>query len=419
MSVPANTVEFTGHFDVDTQLIRDRVKSLSPKRMDELGLPMYQLGMRAAFGQTRSPSEIDQLALDCFRHCAYSQYTFDARMQGLQLTNGAATPSSTIASAPFLSGWDDVPLEAMHESGHGFIVCNFHYDAHRFVPLDLSAVGERVCFPVAGNSKEKYEALLPDFILKRLRFISVEEHNIGFVIARALRNGEVVIINTDANHGVDGRSGDQNRTVVDFLGRPLSAKSGIARLASTFDVPILPLVGHTSEYGVPDRVEALTPVRPEKGEEKATMQHLYDQLAACIQDDPTRWAYARYMHNWWHDDPTWTSPEAEPGDVAAALEDGSAFTRDDRTVTAVDTGEQTVWVNARTFQSVAAPDWYPTLLSELSDASVDQSWIETASADGPSTQHFVQILTQLYNAGHLTLQSNEASPSRVLAAAST
>src|SRR5438093_650502 len=74
------------------------------------------------------------------------------------------------------------------------------------------------------------------------RLIEVESARVGRDLVKGLREGRVGLIYVDGNMGPDGHKVEEGGVDVDFVGRRIRVKEGIARLSHSLRMPVLPLL---------------------------------------------------------------------------------------------------------------------------------------------------------------------------------
>ena len=96
----------------------------------------------------------------------------------------------------------------------------------------LAPVAKRAyfeCMRIGRVSTHRFE--------RAFRLIEVESTRVGRDLLKGLREGRVGLIYVDGNMGPDGHKVEEGGVEVDFFGRRIRVKEGIARLAHGLDYP--------------------------------------------------------------------------------------------------------------------------------------------------------------------------------------
>lgn len=196
-------------------------------------------------------------------------------------------------------------LSSLLNTHQGCVLALCHMGKHRNIITDLVLSDYKVVAPIAGRSYwDFYEAksrLLPT-CGNNLTLLEVEKKGIGLSLIRASRKAEVAVIYVDGNMGPDGHHVEEGATEVDFCGRNIRVKCGIARLAKLLKRPILPVFSmrnteddFTLEFGTP--ICNTNSLSADQADAEV-MQQIYNQLAARFLASPADWEYGLCFHRW-------------------------------------------------------------------------------------------------------------------------
>jgi lauroyl/myristoyl acyltransferase len=273
----------------------------------------YYLNFLALFGRERRVQDIVELArqavssrdrhIDRFgRHLAELREFYRAQPRS---EDGRANEDPE----PMLRGWGACDLAKMQNEHGGLLIALFHYGHHRQVFYDLAVKGVPFLAPVAKRSY--FECLQIGRMSTRrfehaFRLIEVESPRVGRDLLKGLRAGRVGLIYVDGNMGPDGHKLEEGGVDVDFFGRRIRVKEGVARLAHGLGVPVLPLFVEPRENE--DRVAfgaLLHPLPKAKASaadlessRQGMMQELYRHLEDRVRRSPSLWEFAFCLHRW-------------------------------------------------------------------------------------------------------------------------
>ncbi len=373
----------------------------------------YYMNLLALFRSQRTVPEIESLARDAVANRDALIAEFSVNLQALrerfEAESACSGQRATVLPPPCLGGLDRAQLEAIRDQHGGLLIALFHYGRHRQVLADLACLGLPFVAPVAKRAYFECSDLAriapPDFE-QAMRLVEVEDPRVGRVLLQSLRAGRIGLIYVDGNMGPDGHLVADGAVEVDFLGCRIRVKAGIARLAQSLQLPILPLLVRQDSMGASSvtlgsllapasKSEATSPELRD-ADQQQMMQSLYVDLAAAVESGAQYWEFAFCLHRWLAQAPDETacaSPQcatppldAEPArrrpEVALSLPraDVALFERDQDQFW-VHVGRQKAYrlpawarglhafIDGRAVRSAAAVDW----LREQG-ASDDDAW---------------------------------------------
>jgi lauroyl/myristoyl acyltransferase len=134
--------------------------------------------------------------------------------------------------------------------------------------------------------------------------LNAEDPLNGLAIADAVRNGSSLLLYMDGNTGAGGANRQDSKLCqVDFLGKQIFARKGVAHLSRTFNAPIIPAVCYFEKRGeelnyVLEFCNPIFPDRsiPKKQFVKDTTQKLYSILEEYVLRYPDQWEGWLYFH---------------------------------------------------------------------------------------------------------------------------
>lgn len=169
-------------------------------------------------------------------------------------------------------------LERALSRAKGAFVVSFHVGPYRFIPIELSQLGQRVSIVVDQRGAqretaiiEKHAALLAKTpldaqgragywradVLERLGVINAEEPDVALRIVKALRDGRVVMVYLDGNTG-SGPRRTEHAVRAPFLGTHILVRPGIGELATLTGATVVPVLSrrrlrarHTCHFHAP------------------------------------------------------------------------------------------------------------------------------------------------------------------------
>lgn len=247
-----------------------------------------------------STSEADRLAeLNC-KYVQKNDTEFYTRL--LKAKEYFPPVHSDFSSWINLEGWNKAvqDIQQARLKTGSCLLALFHFGPHRDLLPDLAAHGIPVSAPIAGDVYEDFYAqrhLTPGDFADCFELLPVDDKNIGRSIFKRIRAGRCIAIYVDGNMGPDGHYAEEGSEVINFSNLKIRAKSGIARLALKFKLPILPIFSWTLD--TEKRVSTGQPISVTTSEEiPSVVERLYAQLFSKIQHAPEQWEYAACLQRW-------------------------------------------------------------------------------------------------------------------------
>lgn len=319
----------------------------------------YYMNFLALFGARRSQVDIERMAQAAHdrRHAAIAE--FAAHLERMRVDfHAQAAASGHRASelpAPCLSGWSAVRSVLDAHSKDGVLLALFHYGRHREICCDLAVQGIPFVAPVAKQAYfeiNEMATVAPEPFEQATRLIEVEHTGVGRHLLAALRQGRTGLIYVDGNMGPDGHRLDQGGIEVDFLGKRIRVKEGIARLAQSLRRVVIPLVVRASP-DAPDQVVAREPLLAPRdaGGRQRMMQSIYNALAAEVEKEPVSWEFAFCLHRWMVADGVPSLP------LEHGLDDDVPIALEPRHVTLFERDRYQYWVHVGSQMAYRLPDW--------------------------------------------------------------
>lgn len=336
----------------------------------------YYTNLLTLFGEQRPVSEIKQLARAAQANRVAAMDGFSTRLADLADNYAAQRLHSGQRAAqqaqPQLQGWEQSPLPQLIAQHGGVLVAMFHYANHRHVFSDLASMGEPFVAPVAKQAYfecSELAAAAPAAFEHSMMLLEVEDRRVGRKLLSALRKGRVGLIYADGNMGPDGHLVEEGGVVVDFLGKSIRVKAGIARLAIGLGLPIVPLLvrGDREVDQVCFRPAVLPPNKAELAGEDAEhaaqrdiMQSLYENLATEVERGPERWEFAFCFHRWL-DQP---AADLQLDDTDAIGLDQPLWV-DPQSVTQYQRADGVYWIHVGRQRAYRLPDWAAGLYQQM------------------------------------------------------
>lgn len=216
-------------------------------------------------------------------------------------------------------------LEAATAGGRGVIVVPAHFGAYHWTMIALLHAGHSVSLLVDARNGEQFAADVRDRMLPMyfeqgkfhdrgygvFDIIDSENPNSLWRLSKAVTAGRAVIMMIDGNSGIDGTINPKGAVRLEFLGRDIWVRPGIAALAQTTEAQIVPVATFDDlEHNVGTFVfHPPIPPTPEPGESrKATreriMGRLFAWLEAQVRERSDEWEEWWLLPKWWTEAPT-------------------------------------------------------------------------------------------------------------------
>lgn len=296
-----------------------------------------------------------------------------------------------------LNGWCSVDIPGLQARyPRGFLVALFHFGAHREILLDLASMGVPFVAPVA---KQAYFACAeltargPVAFDEAIQLLAVEDPRVGRKLLTSLRSNRVGLIYVDGNMGPDGDRLEDGAVEVDFFGRRIRVKAGVARLSHALNRPVVPLIVRQGVDAVDaPAVEALGVLMPPSDDRGrvSMMQAIYDGLADAVCKDPARWEFGFCLHRWLID--------VSQAPASSAIEVGASLTVP-RTLVALFFREGLdYWVHVGRQKAYIFPQWaqglYEWLEGQVTTSRAIAAWLVRQGATDVEADKFIVELVE-------------------------
>lgn len=381
----------------------------------------YYMNLLSIFGGDRTADDIGEMARAA---TASREKAIDGFSQRLDDLNADFTRQRAESGQqplrqpkPMMRGWENFPLETMVDAHGGALVALFHFGEHRHVFSDLASLGVPFVAPVAKHAYFDFCELLstgPEAFSHAMSLIEVEDPKVGRKLFAALREGRVGLIYVDGNMGPDGNLVEEGAVRVEFLGKRIRVKAGIARLAIGLGLPILPLfalrqggsieVRFTSPVLAPDK----RTLRTESETEAAlsdVMEELYSRLAAQVLRAPQQWEFAFCFHRWLDE----AEASAAPSFDAEILVASRRLTLDRQRIAEFLRDDEVFWIHVGRQRAFRLPSWakgfHGCLQSDGASVGESLAFLERSGGTG---EQACSLLAELMGQGLLQTTS-EAS----------
>jgi KDO2-lipid IV(A) lauroyltransferase len=182
--------------------------------------------LRAVFGDSKSPAEIECIARESFRNVGASLVEL--------LWLGGASPEEIERLVEFDAA-SRLAIEEAHARGRGVVVIPIHFGRWELMGLAYNRLGHTVTFIAKALSNPYVDAYL-NAIRCRGGNRVLHMGRAGREIIRVLRSGGAIAALIDQKLSL--RRGG---ILVDFLGRPAATTPGIAKLAIRHGAALLPI----------------------------------------------------------------------------------------------------------------------------------------------------------------------------------
>ncbi|MEZ0611336.1 hypothetical protein ACAW74_22685 [Fibrella sp. WM1] len=200
-------------------------------------------------------------------------------------------------------------------AGKPTIFCTCHLGSYRLLGLLLTRLGLKFSLLIDTNTFQKQgekfmrihreAAALFNQPNADMTLIDAEQPSAGIQLIRALKQGRILIAYLDGNTGAGGVTRQDDKLVgVDFLGKPLLARKGIAFLSVATQAPIVPIFAYRPD-AYTNAVQVFTPITPTEtsaAEREAVCasitQRLYDDFATTLRQYPSQWEGWLYVQKY-------------------------------------------------------------------------------------------------------------------------
>ncbi len=393
----------------------------------------YYMNLLTLFRGQRTVTAIEDLARSAVRQRDGRIAEFSVYLQKLrarfQAESAVTEQRACLQAPPRLCGWNRLDLEQARAEHGGLLVALFHYGGHRQVLADLACMSVPFVAPVAKRAYFECSDLArvaPPAFEHAMRLIEVEDPRVGRTLLQSLRSGRIGVIYVDGNMGPDGHLVAEGAVEFEFLGCRIRVKAGIARLAQSLRLPIMPLLVQESSPGQSsvmcgpllrpaDKTRQIAP-ELRLADQQRVMQSLYSALASAVDTAPQHWEFAFCLHRWL---------AQAPDETALALRRASPLptARDEGGVSGVvplhvpgadvtlfERDKDQFWVHVGRQKAYRLPVWahglYALMKGQVVLPTVAVAWLREKGAD----EHDAVSLLQGLLARGLLRSASDAAP---------
>ena len=400
------------------------------------GYDYCYVNLLSIFGDKLPLERIRMLAAECTRmrlRQGSEFYTFLSNLPALIDLHSEHDDAGLETIPVSLHGWDLELLRSVLGRGKGLILCSHHFGLYRYIFVELALLGFKMWSFIDKASYEQSIAAITavNHSLKErstrvagaaedfpMNLLCVDDPSFARKTAKALRRGEIVLVFIDGNTGWDGPWGNKSKTVIDFLNFPIAVKNGVARLAATFDAPLLSILTPRSSNNS-GQVVFGEPVIPSTSLSRDTrddfvhdaMQLLYDHVAAAILESPEQWESSRAFHRWRvpsPPEPDSNSLEAEQREVTRLLGLGATFSIDQKRFAHLESQDGGVWIDVKRLKIYKHGERVEKVLQIMSQQNgINQSWIDHQGGTLDRENNIVPTLGYLKKLNQIVASSDE------------
>lgn len=129
--------------------------------------------------------------------------------------------------------------------------------------------------------------------------LPANKKDLALDILMKTRQGYSILAFVDGNNGFGGSFKQDHSLRVDFMGKDIMVKQGLAKLSHTLSLNIVPIISHYDD--VKQKWEFHSPIVPSKENimedyTQKTMQNLYKILEGEVRKNPMQWDGWLYIH---------------------------------------------------------------------------------------------------------------------------
>ena len=275
---------------------------------------------------------------------------------------------------PLMQGLDEARLQSIVSEHGGLLIALFHYGEHRQIFPDLASLGVPYVAPVAKQAYFDCLELMqsgPEPFSQAMSLLEVEDPRVGRKLFSALRKGRAGLIYVDGNMGPDGHLVEEGGVRIEFLGKSIRVKAGIARLSIGLGLPVLPLFALTHDGAVHAELKPLImpPAKTNLFDDAQTnsalnaiMQMLYAHLASEVRRAPEHWEFAFCFHRWVDESAPVTLP-SDGGDELPA--ENHALSVDVQRITEFRRDGDVFWIHVGRQRAYRLPQWAHGLYARM------------------------------------------------------
>lgn len=392
----------------------EELRMIHPNRYD----PLY-LNLLAIFYKKLSTTEIARIAAECTRSAIWNNRVLNRWMDALP-------DVVTVDKKPLrkLQGLDGQWIKSLAIQHHGLIICTFRLGQYNLLPFEIALNGvdvtwiakNTVCAAI-NESRLALKARLASLPAKndkdieslengcRMGVLPVIEESTSLKLLRALKTGKVVLVHADGNAGLNRKTPSSSRCDVQFMDFSISVKTGIANLAWTAKVPILPMIAVMDGMDSGRVCCGELIFRPHSGTAvdrdvfiRHTMQSLYDFLGEYGRARPEQWPGVASVHKW-RREPAAGSPgvlatgEQANDQVKGELAEGRKYVLNEAgAIAALSRRDGWILVDMKSLKSFKPPQWVDGLLHQLCrGGGLSLGFIESHTKNWNVQQHLTTL----------------------------
>lgn len=200
-------------------------------------------------------------------------------------------------------------LDAALARGRGAILVTAHFGPYRWLAPELLARGVPLTMLVDEafqrvldhDVSSRVHKIYSQFSREQFQTVSSGSPQTLWHMARALKQGRVVITFADGNSGIEGKAGASGCVELPFLGQTIRSRPGIAALGHVSAAPLLPIVAtRAGVEGVFEIQEAIVPNVDENAQsfrQRGTVS-LFAWLEQLVLRAPADWEEWWLLPNW-------------------------------------------------------------------------------------------------------------------------
>ncbi len=360
----------------------------------------YYINLLKLFRDTKPIAEIDRLASEAMLLRRQRIYEFGQHLTHIESFFRASLGERPLE--PRLTSWNLDQLQSLREMYGSLLLAVFHFGEHRHVLSDLAALGIPFVAPIAKHAYFDATAIFrngPPASKNAAMMLEVERRDVGRRLLGGLKAGRVGVIYVDGNMGPDGHMVEESAVEVDFLGLKIRVKSGIARLASSLSLPVVPMLAQRSGKG-----GALLPVIVPRSSAKGAareheivriMQECYTTLGKAVSASPQDWEFAFCLHRWISVDPS-----SQQSDRPALAQTSSAKARiDPKNVVYYPRSDGIYWLHVEKQRAYKLPSWCGSIYHLLTETPQELQTLMTLLQERAPANETTNIVEQLHSLG--------------------
>lgn len=412
----------------------EELRSIHADRYD----PVY-LNLLAIFHKELNTAEIERIAAQCTRNAIWSNRVLDRWMDALPET--AALKKKSLRK---LRGLEAERIKLIAKQHHGLIICTFRFGHYSLLPFEIAMNGIDLVWTAKDSVvpsiedaqlrlKARLESHPPDNdedqkALEnacRMTLLPVSHEVTSLRLLQTLRSGRIVLMHADGNAGLSGRHEKNSRSLLQFMGFPVSIKNGIANLAWTTKVPILPMLALSDgmDEGHVISGELISPPASAHGTERDefvtdTMRSLYAFLADYGHRYPEQWPGVAAVHRWRRGPAATLPPTLIAGEKARSLVEnelssGGNYVLDNASaVAALSRSEDWFLVDMKSLKSFRPPEWANGLVHKLCrDGGINYGIIASLKEQNASSMSdALSLLAEFRRNGLIKIALKGSSP---------